>query len=71
MIDDMEDIFQDATCDMLRMVVFNQLCEKLDVNVHVAGDSDLPIGEAIGLLLEYERTGVQRGVVNGVGFTII
>ena len=69
MIDDMEGIFQDTTCDMLRMVVLNQLREKLGVDVHV--DGELSVGETIGLLLEYERTGVQRGIVNDIGFTIM
>lgn len=71
MIDDMEGIFQDNICDMLRMVVFNQLREKLDVNVYFDGDDVLSVGETIGLLLEYERTGVQRGIVNDIAFTIM
>lgn len=70
-IDDLDGNFQDETCDMLRTVVYNQLCEKLDVNIHVMGDIDLSVGDAIGILFEYEQTGIREGVVNDVDFIIM
>ena len=70
-IDDLEDQFQDETCDMLRTVVFNQLCEKLDVNIHLTEDIDLSVSEAIGILLDYEQTGIKYGIVNDVNFIIM
>ena len=71
LIDELEFKFRDETCDMLRTVLYNQLCETLKVNVHLADDIVLPVGEALELLLEYERTGVNKGNVNGVDFTIM
>lgn len=70
-IDDLEDKFQDETCDMLRTVVFNQLCEKLDVNIHLTEDIDLSVGDAIGLLLDYEQTGIKCGIINDANFIIM
>ena len=70
-IDSLEDKFQDNTCNMLRIVVYNQLREKLDVNVHLTNDVDLSVSEAIDLLLDYEQTGVKWGFVNDVGFIIM
>lgn len=70
-IDDLEDKFDDETCEMLRRVVFNQLCEKLDVNIHLAEDVNLSVGQAIGILLDYERTGIKCGIVDDVSFMIM
>ena len=70
-INDLEDKFRDETCDMLRTVVYNQLCEKLDVNIHVAEDIGLSVGEALEILLEYEQTGIKNGIVNDVEFIIV
>ena len=70
-IDDLEDKFQDETCDMLRTVVYNQLCEKLDVNIHLTEDIDLSVDEALALLLDYEQTGIKYGIINDVNFIIM
>ena len=70
-VDSLEDKFQDNTCNMLRIVIYNQLREKLDVNVHLTDDADLSVAEAIDLLLDYEQTGVKWGFVNDVGFIIM
>lgn len=71
LIGDLEFKFRDETCDMLRVVLYNQLCETLKVHVHLADDVDLPVGEAVEILLDYERTGVNKGNVDGVAFTIM
>lgn len=70
-IDNLEDKFEDETCDMLRTVVFNQLCEKLDVNIHLTEDVDLSVGDAVGLLLDYEQTGIKYGIINDANFIIM
>lgn len=70
-IDNLEDKFEDETCDMLRTVVFNQLCERLDVNIHFTEEVDLSVAEAIELLLDYEKTGIKYGIVNDVNFIIM
>lgn len=70
-IDDLEGKFESETCEMLKTVVFNQLCEKLDVNIHLIEDGDISISEAIDLLFDYEQNGVRHGIINDVAFVIM
>ena len=70
-IDDLEGQFENETCEMLKTVVFNQLCEKLDVNIHLIEEGDVSVSEAIELLFDYEQHGIKYGIINDVGFVII
>ncbi len=70
-IDGLENVFEDETSEMLKFVVFNQLCEKLDVTIYLTDDVDLSAGEAIGLLFEYEQNGIKNGTIDGAGFVIM
>ena len=60
-VDDYECQFEDETCLMLKTIVFKQLREKLDVNIHLNGDADISVSEAIDLLFEYEKTCRRAG----------
>lgn len=70
-IDDYGGKFENDICEMLKTVVFNQLCEKLDVNVHLIEEGDVSVSEAIELLFDYERNGIKYGIINDVGFVIM
>lgn len=58
-------------CEMLKIIVFNLLCDSLDVNIHLTEDVELSVDEAIQLLLDYDESGVKYGLVNDVGFVIM
>lgn len=70
-IKNLESQFDEETCEMLKAIVFNQLCENFGVNIHLTDDVELSVGEAIELLFNYHDDGVNYGVINGVGFVIM
>lgn len=57
--------------EMLKTVVFNQLCDYLDVNIHLTEEIDLSINDAIDLLMKYDKNGVRYGVINDAGYMIM
>ena len=70
-IDYMGDEFNDDTLERFKSIVFKELCETLDVNLHVVGDAEISVDEAIRLLMDYDETGVDSGRINGVAFKIM
>lgn len=70
-IENLEGDFKDNTLLLLKSIVYKELCETLGVNLHVVGDVDIPVDEAIKLLKGYADNGVDKGIVCGVGFEII
>lgn len=69
-IENLEEDFRGDTLLMLKSVVYKQFCETLGVNLHVNGDVEIPVDEAIGLLREYDSAGVDSGVIGGVEYKI-
>lgn len=70
-VDNLNDDFDEDTIKMLKYVVYREFSEKLEVNVHLSGEVEIPIDDAIGLLKEYDMNGVSCGVVHGVAFKIM
>ena len=70
-IDYMGDEFNDDTLERFKSIVFKELCETLDVNLHVVGEAEISVDEAIRLLMDYDETGVDSGRINGVAFKIM
>lgn len=70
-VDEIEGDVDDEMVEMLKTVIFNQFCGELDVNIHLTGDIDLSIGEAIQLLVDYDEKGIKSGVIDDVGFVIM
>ena len=70
-IDYMGDEFNDDTLERFKSIVFKELCETLDVNLHVVGEAEISVDEAIRLLMDYDENGVDSGRINGVAFKIM
>ena len=70
-IDYIGDEFNDDTLERFKSIVFKELCETLDVNLHVVGEAEISVDEAIRLLMDYDETGVDSGRINGVAFKIM
>lgn len=70
-LDRFKEEFNDETCEMLKTIVFNQLCENLGVTIHLTEDGDVSVGEAIEMLFDYSENGVKYGIINDVGFVIM
>lgn len=71
LIENLKDNLDEDTYDMLKVVVFNQLCESLDVNIHLTENVDISLDEAIGLMMDYDERGTKCGIINDVGFVIM
>lgn len=70
-IENLEGDFKNDTLQMFKSIVYKELCEKFGVNLHVVGDVEISIDEAIRLLKNYAENGVDSGSINGVGFVIM
>ncbi|MBQ6098340.1 MAG: bacterial transcriptional activator domain-containing protein [Methanobrevibacter sp.] len=70
-VDNLDGEFKSEILLMLKMVVFNQLSLDLGVNVHIEGDDDISVGQAIDLLFDYDENGVDEGIINNTSFVIM
>lgn len=70
-IDNLEGDFKEDTINKFKSIVFKELSETLDVNLHVVGETEISVDEAIKLLMDYDETGVNSGKINGGAFKIM
>ncbi len=70
-VENLEDDFKDDTLLMLKSIVYKEFCEKLGVNLHVWGEVEISIDEAINLLKDYKENGIDSGIIKGVDFKIM
>lgn len=56
---------------MLNSVIFKQMCQDNDVNLLLDEEVRIEIGEAVSLMREYLKSGVDSGEIHGVHYVII
>ena len=70
-IEDLGSDFKDESIQLLKSIVYKELCENLDVDLHISDGAEISIDDAIGLLKDYDENGVDKGIINGAKFKIM
>lgn len=71
LIEDLGSDFKDESIQLLKSIVYKELCENLDVDLHISDGAEISIDDAIGLLKDYDENGVDKGIINGAKFKIM
>lgn len=67
----LEETDDERMVKILKILIFNIMSEKLNVNLNLTGDIDISVDEALDLLFDYQEKGIDSGVVKGENYIIM
>lgn len=65
------DEYSDGTVHDFKAGLYNKMCENLNAQILVMDSIDLPVDDALNLMLDFHESGKDHGEVNGVQYFIL